>query len=112
MWPWLGLEAAVARLCPVLQPWAAEPSEVAGPGGRRVLHPWLGRAAGCPTAPAVLSDTHLPSPFCLLGTGWTVCISKIPFWPVCVPASAKSRLEPRSDEIWLSPERVQEGSQG
>lgn len=74
--------------------------------------PLAGQGSGVSYSPAILSDTHLPSPFCLLGTGWTVCISKIPFWPVCVPASAKSRLEPRSDEIWLSPEKVQEGSRG
>lgn len=39
----------------------------------------------------------------------TICINKIPFWPVCIPASAKSWFEAGSDKIWLSRERAKTG---
>lgn len=79
MWPWLGLEAAVARLCQYCSLGLQSPR-----GGRSWWQespspPLAGQGSGVSYSPAVLSDTHLPSPFCLLGTGWTVCISKIPF---------------------------------
>lgn len=79
-----------------------------------VPSPQPGRAQGVlpPPLSSLDPDTHLLSPFCLVSAGWTPRTKKIPLWPVCVPASAKSQLEAASDKIWPSRGRVGEGSQG
>lgn len=54
------------------------------------------------------SDIHLLKSLSARPGMDTIYINKIPFWPVCISASAKSCSEVESDKIWLSRERAKE----
>lgn len=108
MWPWLGLGGRSWEGCASGVLW---PQVTAFQGGGRS---WWSRGGEQDVFPPPLPCLVLLHPLteAPLSAGHgvdTVCINKIPFWPVCVSASAKSCFEAGSDKTWLSRERAQTG---